>query len=130
MYTPETATEKLKEIAPILRELKEKQNQYTRLIVKKRNKDQEEFEKENELLDALEYEIVDIIKKLEQEQIYVRKINPLIVDFLAIRLGQPVYLCWKEKEVRVMHYHGTAEGFSHRRIVTPFDEWQVFLIKN
>ena len=128
MYTPETATDELKKIVPMLIKLKQKHKKYLELL---KSPEESSFrDKNNDILESLEYEIVDIIKKLEKKRIYVRQINPLIVDFLAIRMGQPVYLCWRENENQVMHYHGTAEGFSGRRIVTPFDEWQVFLVKN
>jgi len=128
VYTPETATEELKKISPLLLKLKQKHNRYTKLVQSLAQNKSDNVS--NEELEILEYEIVEIMKSLEEKRIYIRQINPLIVDFLAIRMGQPVYLCWKENEPKVSHYHGTAEGFSGRRIVTPFDEWQVFLVKN
>jgi hypothetical protein len=38
-----------------------------------------------------------------------------LVDFLHVRDGQEVNLCWKFGEVAVRHWHGLDEGYRSRR---------------
>ena len=42
-----------------------------------------------------------------------------LVDFPALRDGQPVLLCWKQGEERVEHWHDAAEGFAGRKPIEP-----------
>jgi hypothetical protein len=44
-----------------------------------------------------------------------------LVDFPALREGQPVYLCWKYDEPSVMYWHRTDDGFAGRRPIETFD---------
>ncbi len=127
MYTPQSATQELRKIRPLLRSLKRKFKIYQQLI---RDYDPKKEKTPNYRLEKLELEMIEIIQALEQKGIYVRRIDKLVVDFLAIRIGQPVYLCWRERERTVRHFHGTAEGYQGRRLISPFDEWQMFLVRN
>jgi hypothetical protein len=38
-----------------------------------------------------------------------------LVDFLHLRDGRPVNLCWRYGEQRITHWHGLDEGYARRR---------------
>ena len=61
----------------------------------------EAFEKELEQLSALGAQLKDIDEGL--------------VDFFASRGDELVYLCWKEGEERIGHWHDIHSGFSGRQ---------------
>jgi hypothetical protein len=45
----------------------------------------------------------------------LKDLDPLLVDFPALRAGREVLLCWKADEDRVSFWHGTEEGFGGRK---------------
>lgn len=45
----------------------------------------------------------------------VKGIQPMLVDFYSQRDGREVYLCWKEGEDEVSHWHDLDSGFAGRR---------------
>jgi len=45
----------------------------------------------------------------------LKDLDPLLVDFPALRAGREVLLCWKADEDRVSFWHGTEEGFAGRK---------------
>ena len=42
-------------------------------------------------------------------------IKPALVDFPSRLNGRDVYLCWKQGEERIAHYHGFDAGFAGRK---------------
>jgi hypothetical protein len=45
----------------------------------------------------------------------IKNVNAGLVDFLSIRDGREVYLCWKYGEPNVGHYHELHTGFLGRQ---------------
>lgn len=45
----------------------------------------------------------------------LKDLDPLLVDFPALRAGREVLLCWKADEDRISFWHGTEEGFAGRK---------------
>jgi len=57
------------------------------------------------------------IEHLTRQSIEIKDIDSGLVDFLALRNQQEVYLCWRSGEPKVSHWHGTDEGFSARKTI-------------
>ncbi len=63
----------------------------------------------------LKAEIVRLINRIEAYGCVVKSIDLGLLDFPALRDNRPIYLCWKAGETSLSHWHGTDEGFSHRK---------------
>ncbi len=50
----------------------------------------------------------------------VKDINTGLLDFLALRHGQPVYLCWKYGEDKIEYWHEINAGFAGRQPIEDF----------
>lgn len=48
-------------------------------------------------------------------QCEVKGLEPLLVDFYSIRDGREIYLCWKEGEEDISHWHDLDAGFAGRQ---------------
>ena len=47
----------------------------------------------------------------------VKGLAPILVDFYSQRDGREVYLCWKEGESEIGHWHDLDAGFAGRQAV-------------
>ena len=55
----------------------------------------------------------------------VKGVEPALLDFPAIRNGCQVYLCWREGEDRITHWHPMHTGFAGREELDPATEcWE------
>ena len=45
----------------------------------------------------------------------IKGMHPLLVDFYAIREAREVYLCWKDDEEEITHWHDLDAGFAGRQ---------------
>lgn len=56
------------------------------------------------------------LKSIEAMGAVLKGLDPALVDF-PHRLpdGSEVYLCWREGEDEITHYHGLTDGFSGRK---------------
>ncbi|MBI3760991.1 MAG: DUF2203 domain-containing protein [Chloroflexi bacterium] len=54
-------------------------------------------------------------RRLTQLGIHLKDINTGLVDFLSIRDGREVYLCWRYDEPSVAHWHDLEAGFAGRQ---------------
>ena len=50
----------------------------------------------------------------------VKDINTGLLDFPALRNGQPVYLCWKYGEEKIEFWHEIETGFAGRQPIEDF----------
>ncbi len=71
-----------------------------------------EFERGQEQMRAYEEELAKIHVELKD---YFTG----LVDFLALRDGREIYLCWKLGEPTVTHWHELDAGFAGRQQLTP-----------
>lgn len=55
------------------------------------------------------------VARIEAHGCVLKDIDLGLLDFLAVRDGQQVYLCWKAGEASVSHWHGIDENFSLRK---------------
>jgi hypothetical protein len=63
----------------------------------------------------LKSEIVRLIHRIESFGCIVKDIDLGLLDFPSTQEGEPVYLCWKAGEPRVVHWHALDEGFAERK---------------
>ena len=66
-------------------------------------------------LDQLGTDLKEIVDAIIAEGIIVRDVSSGLVDFLHLRNGREVYLCWIAGEDRVAFWHETDRGFEHRQ---------------
>jgi len=66
---------------------------------------------------GLNSEIAQLVKEIESRGVIVRDIASGIVDIPALRNGEPVYLCWRLGERRIMYWHPLDAGLSGRRLI-------------
>jgi hypothetical protein len=54
-------------------------------------------------------------KRLGEMGLHLKDINTGLVDFLSLREGREVYLCWRFDEPSVAHWHDLEAGFAGRQ---------------
>jgi hypothetical protein len=54
-------------------------------------------------------------RRLEELGLHLKDINTGLVDFLSVRDGREVYLCWRFDEPSVSHWHDLEAGFAGRQ---------------
>ncbi len=63
----------------------------------------------------LKAEIVRLVNRIEAFGCVVKDIDLGLLDFPAMRKGEPVFLCWKAGEPQINYWHGTNESFVDRK---------------
>jgi len=63
----------------------------------------------------LKADVVRMINRIEAYGCVMKGLDLGLLDFPALRDGQPVFLCWKAGEQTVTHWHGTDETFVDRK---------------
>ena len=61
------------------------------------------------------YKINCLTEQLESKGCILKGIKYGLVDFLSLRDGKEVYLCWKMPEQQIEYWHGINAGFSGRQ---------------
>lgn len=59
--------------------------------------------------------ITESIEHLQETGCVVKDLDEGLVDFLTVREGRDVYLCWKMGEERIGYWHGLEDGFAGRK---------------
>lgn len=62
-----------------------------------------------------ETELAEAITALEEIGVVVKDLDAGLVDFLSLRDGEEVFLCWQLGEQDVAWWHGLDEGFRGRK---------------
>jgi hypothetical protein len=120
-YTPKEANEALTTVRPILKELMEigerirtHQPEYWSVVKKSAgnggNPELSKLLPDFDRLDILLHEIQDM-------DIEVKDLSIGLIDFVGLRAGREVYLCWKYGEDSVQFWHEIEAGFSGRRSI-------------
>jgi hypothetical protein len=125
LFSPEKANALIPVLAPILEELWLKRRELAIKLLEfdpalrggrsERMHDSRSARRFTEL----KAEIVRLMNRIEAYGCVVKDIDLGLLDFPALRDGRPVYLCWKAGEASLAHWHGTDEGFSHRKPLDP-----------
>jgi Uncharacterized conserved protein len=127
-FTPEEANALLPELRSNLLQLKgimsEYEERYMELQKMKASADMistrggsggSRFFEEEGRLDFMSMEIDLLVENFKRQGVYLKMINPGLIDFPALLEGREVLLCWKEGEERVSHYHSWEDGFRGRK---------------
>jgi hypothetical protein len=69
----------------------------------------------HEQLEQRTVELAAIVDELHGLGVKVKDLDSGLVDFPALRDGQPVLLCWRLGEDEVAFWHGLEDGFAGRR---------------
>ena len=56
-----------------------------------------------------------LTEQLESKGLILKGIKHGLVDFLSMRNGREVYLCWKVPEQRIEYWHDIEAGFAGRQ---------------
>ena len=56
-----------------------------------------------------------LIQEITDQGILLRDINMGLVDFLSVRDGREIFLCWIRGEEAISYWHGTREGYGSRK---------------
>lgn len=59
--------------------------------------------------------IEQLVRKIEAYGCVVKDIHSGLLDFLSLRNGREVYLCWRYGEPQIAFYHELHTGFSGRQ---------------
>lgn len=62
-------------------------------------------------------ELEDILGRFADLGVEVKDVEAGLVDFRALWGDQEVYLCWRDGEERITHWHTLEEGFAGRQPV-------------
>ncbi len=65
--------------------------------------------------DRLQAEIQGLMGQVEGLGCIVKDLDQGLVDFLSVRQGAHVFLCWRAGEPAVRFWHGLEDGFAGRR---------------
>ena len=57
----------------------------------------------------------DLMNDLKNKGCVMKGINQGLVDFPAMRDGKEVFLCWKNPETKITHWHNLDSGFAGRQ---------------
>jgi hypothetical protein len=64
---------------------------------------------------ALEFEKMEtLVKAIQGTGALLKDLNSGLVDFLALRDGREVYLCWRYGEDEIQYWHEIEAGYSGR----------------
>ncbi|NPA53632.1 MAG: DUF2203 domain-containing protein, partial [Aquificae bacterium] len=59
-----------------------------------------------------------LIEIIESFGIFVKGLDPFLIDFPAQYNGKNIYLCWREDEEEVEYWHSIDEGFAGRKHIS------------
>ena len=120
-YTPKEANEALIVVRPILTELMQigeriraHQPEYWSVVQKSAGNGG------NPALSKLlpDFDRLDILlHKIQDMGIEVKDLTTGLIDFVGLRDGREVYLCWKYGEESIQFWHEIEAGFSGRRLI-------------
>ncbi|SDW13084.1 DUF2203 domain-containing protein [Paenibacillus sp. CF384] len=79
-----------------------------------RGSDDPFFEAESQL-EFMRMDIELHIGNFDRKGVFLKMINPGLIDFPSILDGEEILICWKQGEDRISHYHGWNDGFMGRK---------------
>lgn len=65
--------------------------------------------------------LTSAVRQIVAMGILVKDVDAGLVDFLSLRRGQRVYLCWKHGEEELAYWHDIDTGFAGRRPIVEED---------
>ena len=120
-YTPKEANEALIVVRPILKDLMQigeriraHQPEYWSVVQKSAGNGG------NPALSKLlpDFDRLDILlHKIQDMGVEVKDLTTGLIDFVGLRDGREVYLCWKYGEDNIQFWHEIEAGFSGRQLI-------------
>jgi hypothetical protein len=74
-----------------------------------------ELEQLREDVDRAHAEVARAVNAIHELGAEVKDVDAGLIDFPALRRGEPVLLCWQLGEEGVAYWHGLDDGFARRR---------------
>ncbi len=74
-----------------------------------------DLEGDTRLARELAADVQALVGRIQALGCEVKDLEMGLVDFPALRKGQPVYLCWRVGEPQVLYWHELETGFAGRR---------------
>ena len=81
---------------------------------------QEDYKLKRTMINALYQDLNELATEITTLGCQMKDLNKGLVDFLAIRSGEYVYLCWMFGEDTIRFWHTLYDGFSGRRPIDDF----------
>ena len=110
----------VEDIVVLSREINETRDRLAYLSQGRPN-DDNEYSKELQAIEDSTDRKTELLERYMAELVSINVIpNAAVdgyIDFPATREDEPVYLCWRQGEDEVMHWHGVDEDCSKRRLV-------------
>jgi hypothetical protein len=65
---------------------------------------------------SIQAQLREILQRIESHAVIVRDIRTGLIDFPALRDGEPIYLCWRRGEpMHIEWWHPTSTGIAGRQ---------------
>ena len=134
LFEVEEANQLLPQVREILRQLRKRRNELEQLEKKKAveelawlqpdgtvsPKAQVELERLNQLQEKRMEAFEESLGQLNSMGAQMKDLDAGLVDFFAARGDELVYLCWKDGEDEIRHWHDLESGFAGRRPLAEF----------
>jgi hypothetical protein len=69
-------------------------------------------------INSLNKDIQEMIELIESFGVYVKGLDPFLIDFPALNKNKPIFLCWEEGEETIEYWHGIEEGYKGRKHIS------------
>ena len=120
LFTPDEANALLPELIPVvlgLAEGVERARQVTDLL--EETSGVEDRWAVGQDLSEIQHANRRALEVLEEHGVELKGLDPALLDFPGLRDGQEVYLCWREGEDRITHWHPVHTGMRGRKPIEP-----------
>ena len=77
--------------------------------------------------EALARQYQAVLSELQETGAVIKDVTKGLVDFYSRHNGQLIFLCWKQGESKIRHWHNVNAGFPARR---PVDELKQVTLKD
>ncbi|MFH1978688.1 MAG: DUF2203 family protein, partial [Candidatus Aenigmatarchaeota archaeon] len=84
-------------------------------VFQESNPDNKLYEEKTELLDKHASDVKIKVKEISDHGAIVKNIEKGLIDFPFDNDGEIVYLCWRDGEGEITHWHAINEGYARRR---------------
>lgn len=81
--------------------------------------------KENREFHRLMHRFYTVLEEIHSRGAFLKGLRSGLVDFLSVKDGQEIFLCWKLGEKRISYWHTLHGGFSGRRHISELGDQKV-----
>lgn len=113
-FTPEEANAVLPDLVRQLKELTERARR-ARALAEEANRVEGGEPNARTRLEQLQRDVNERVAAIQAQGVLVKGTEPGLLDFPALKHGREVYLCWREGEERIEHWHPVHTGIAGRQ---------------